>query len=1083
MEDLLKNLLGNVVKSATSSTPVVPYAKPKNDATKKYLEDIARKAQERQAAARAKSPFLMNLGDDAAALIKNTASRADRFIADQARNVSDAATGKLAATPEDYGVGAVKVIKGIGRGAQMFNEGAISFGKSIQEGLVGKANMDRMETEGGPLTREFLKSIAGTEDVATAQDVIPVIEAYATSRGATANQAKVLGGLGFFGMMAANNPAFSPAKTGTKLLFEISDDSAKMIAKTEDNIIIRDVLISEGLDEDTATKLAPAFTYADKPAKVKGVVEDIKNGVRIAQEAATNDEVAGAKLRERGFGKSVADEAPEMGTVPEKYTQRNTDQLATKAQNLVRDDIIAAEARAASRDLSDDVVAISAELLKEYRRQSAAATDASVKAVFDKKYAELARESSRKLTEAGRYAQAASILRSETPEGKVRFAIRTIEENNAKKGGSRGKQKQLSEAEITDLRNKYADVEKMPEGNAKDRAWAKAEEELSVRVNPAPWYKKLTGLWKAGLLTGLKTTGLNVSSTAFNTGLEALSRIPATGADIVISLITKKRTVTLASEMSRKIGQLIKTGKADKEGFLEGTKKGFEYVKTGYDERRLRDFTQMGKIEYGNSPVGKLMTAYVDSVFKVTGAGDFPFFYGVRASSMLDQATAAAKNSGLKGAERKAFIDELLKSPTDEMIENATADAMIATFTNDTLIGRIGVKVQEFPLVGDIIVPFARTPGAVAMQVVNYTPAGVVAEAAKQITKGEFDQRKLSKAIGRGITGTGAMYLGYTAYQNGIVSLNYEEGERDNEQAKLEGRRPNAIRLGDRWYSAASFGPAGFQIILGGYLARGISETGSVVNAVAQTALGMGTLISEQSMMQGLQRFVQAIDDPKTFAGSYVESLLGSTIPTIVADVANALDPVERETPGILDTMVMRTPFLRETLAQRVDTLGAPVGLTKEEEQNAWVRGGDVAAAMLDFTRSTGAKTSPLIEEFKRLKEAGHSATPTKLGNKNGYDALSAHENYMLWRFTGDKVKWNLERLIQQPEYQDLDDDGKKKNIDNITEAAKNHARAEFVTYTTAGLGEAELKETLKAYVETGLLTKTVFKIWEDSLQ
>jgi len=1080
MEDILKKLLGNVVEQAPKRF-VTPYVEPKKDPVKSLLQDVYKDAEKKRNEIMSRNPFLANLRQDTTKLASDVGRAASTFVADRARDVSDAATGKLRPTADDYMTGATRVARGVGEVAQAVNEGSISFGKSLQEGLFGK-DVVRRTAPSSRAGKAFLESIAGTDDIKTAQDYMPAIEEYATRRGATPDQAKTFGALGFFGIMAANNPLFAEVRAG-KPLFELAEDAIIQIAKTEDTNIIKQVLVNEGIDEATAVKLAPAFKYADKPKQVAGVVEDIKNGVRIAEEFAANDEVAGATLRERGFGKTVADEAPEMGTTPELYVQRNTDQLATKAANLVREDIAAAEARAMSNDLSDDVVAVASELLKEYRRLAGEATSDAAREVFNKKFADLSRETARKLTEAGRYAQAATILKNQTPEGKVRFALRTIEENNAKKSKGQKKQKELTDEEVTKIRTTYEEIDKMPEGKEKDMAFAKAEEELSKRINPAPWYKKITSFWKAGLLTGLKTTGLNFASTAFNTGLEALSRIPAVGTDIITSLITKQRGVSLASELSRKLDTFIRTGKKDKTGFVEGAEKGWTYLKTGYDERRMRDMSQMAKVDYGDSPVGKAMTAYVDSVFKVVGAGDFPFFYGVRASSMFDQATVAAKNAGLKGKEAKSFIDDLLKNPTDEMIENATADAMIATFTNDTALGRVGVAIQTaIPGVGEIVVPFARTPGAVAMQVINYSPAGPVLEAAKQIRKGTFTQRDFSKAMGRGITGTGMMYLGYLMYQNGQVSLNREKTERGQKLAELEGRRANAIKFGDKWVGASTFGPAGFQAILGGYLARGMEEKGSVVSAVMETVIGMGTVITEQSMMQGLERAMSAISDPERQAESYVESLIGSVIPTIVADTANAIDPRERETPGIFDTFKMRTPLWRETLTPKVNTFGEPLGLTPEEERDAFTRGTDIAGAFLDFTRSTQAKSTPVIEELKRLKKAGYDATPTKLGTNKGYDALSAEENYRLWVGTGRYVRSKLDKLVEMEKYQAMDPEAKKKTIDNIAEEAKDQARAAWVSESTAGLGKEELMQTLKAYRESGLLTERVFNIWKASL-
>ena len=45
------------------------------------------------------------------------------------------------------------------------------------------------------------------------------------------------------------------------------------------------------------------------------------------------------------------------------------------------------------------------------------------------------------------------------------------------------------------------------------------------------------------------------------------------------------------------------------------------------------------------------------------------------------------------------------------------------------------------------------------MQFINYSPVGIVKTIAENIGKGKFDQRMFAQGIGRGITGTGVLYL------------------------------------------------------------------------------------------------------------------------------------------------------------------------------------------------------------------------------------------------------------------------------------------------------------------------------------
>src|SRR3990167_7365365 len=120
----------------------------------------------------------------------------------------------------------------------------------------------------------------------------------------------------------------------------------------------------------------------------------------------------------------------------------------------------------------------------------------------------------------------------------------------------------------------------------------------------------------------------------------------------------------------------------------------------------------------------------------------------------MDQALAQGKNAGKRGKELVAFAENLVQSPTEEMIRYGVADATTAVFQNQTKLGEVARGIQKLGGgVGEIVLPFGRTPSAVAMQIVNYSPVGIVATIFKNIGRGKFDQRLFSQGIGRGLTG------------------------------------------------------------------------------------------------------------------------------------------------------------------------------------------------------------------------------------------------------------------------------------------------------------------------------------------
>ena len=131
---------------------------------------------------------------------------------------------------------------------------------------------------------------------------------------------------------------------------------------------------------------------------------------------------------------------------------------------------------------------------------------------------------------------------------------------------------------------------------------------------------------------------------------------------------------------------------------------------------------------------------------------------------------------------------------------------------------------------------------------------------------------------------------------------------------------------------------------------------------------------------------------------------------------------------------------------------------------------------MADPTRPSQATNDPVVAELKRLADAGFKATPTLLGDKQGYPkALTPAQNTELWVRAGTLLKGKLDSLIQTPQYAAMDDEQKKKAIDMFTDKAKVIARAEMVVSLTNGMTGDQLKNELSRLKAGGLLTKEVF--------
>jgi hypothetical protein len=638
----------------------------------------------------------------------------------------------------------------------------------------------------------------------------------------------------------------------------------------------------------------------------------------------------------------------------------------------------------------------------------------------------------------------------------LKLAARAIEEWN--KANPWKKARKLSAEESEHILKEMNDIDAMDEGIDKAFRFYKLQKYISELV-PSSFFRKAINVWKAGLLTALKTTGLNIFSNVAHAASEIVKDVPASAVDSIASLFTGERTKAF-------------TLGGQKGGMKDGVDKGWTYLKTGFDERNIGEKLDYKQVSFGKGKVGKMFQFYSDTVFRTMGAADQPTYYGAVARSITDQAIARGKTKGLKRDQLKAFVKNLQQNPDEEMVLTAVRDGKTAVFQQDTKLGELaGAMVNSIPAL-EFIIPFRRTPSAVAMQIYNYTPAGPVTEIARQILKRKFEQRAFSEAVGRGVTGLGVLYLGYLAYQQGMVALDYPNNEREREQWKNEGKKPNTILIDGKWRNPIVLGPLGNLLLIGAHYDRAYQEEGSLSSAAIQGSFGAIKSFTEQTFLTGISSLMDAVNDPQRSGTSFIAGQLSSVIPTIISDVARATDPVQRRTADpegaiatILNRIRARVPLLREELEPVLTSLG--------EEQK---RDGNFLETMLDPTRPSRAISTPVIDELKRLTDVGYNVSPTLTGDKIGYESLSGEENTIMWMETGSLTRQKLEGLFEKEAYQRLSDEEKSDMINDFVSKSKDEGRARTILRLTRGMTQVEYREALSKYKEDGLLTEKVYR-------
>ena len=980
----------------------------------------------------------------------------------------------LTMTPEEVskritgGIDRLKGTKTIFKTAQEIGQEITKSGGSVGLTLTGKDKLE-IDSSSSQWQQKIQETIFGKEPVKSLQTRIAEgelkIQPFLRKRGLekAALPISFLGvglitGIDFTGLGGSKNAIKLLSKSKdipfiTKTLKQIgvADDiilpAAQKIATITDEKEIK-LAIDKISELQKTTKVAPGIKSTTQATKGVEKVADVGKTERGFISSAKKI-VPKITPRERGFITSVKETVPQLGTrVAGRYIPRSTDKLAMKAKALVEQDFKLAE-KLIREETTDASVATAAEYIKRHNELANKTTSELAKSAHYDQAAKIANDIAIRLTEQGRSIQAASILGRLTPEGQLRFAARTIQKFNEGVKPSR-KIPQLTKNQTKDILNEATKVHKMPDGVGKAMANKKLNEKIANLV-PTPLYKKIINVWKAGLLTGIKTTGLNVLSNAFHGVSEIAKDIPAVAVDKVASLLSGKRTIGL-------------TLKQSPQGIKEGFEKGLRYWKTGFDERDIAKKLDWRRVSFGDSKFARVAQAYEQSVFRALGAQDQPFYYGAKARSIASQAIAQGKNNKLKGKNLRNFVNRMIENPSDDILSAANLDAEIAVFQNQTVLGAIARGIQKFPGgLGEVVVPFGRTPAAVATQMFNYSPVGIASTIIKAIGKGKFDQKAFAQGIGRGLTGTAVMAIGAELLKKGLITLGFPTSEKEREQWKLEGKKPNSIKIGDKWRSIAVLGPAGFVLLSGGYYENGVEDTGTIWGGLGEATFGGFKSLKDQTFLQGINQVMGALEDPKRFS-SYLNRTFSSIVPTIVSDIARTKDVVERRIEGPLESLFSRLPVLRQMLAPQVDVLGQEV-----------IRGGNFMETMIDPSRPKKIKSTPVVDEMKRLWDLGHRVTPTQLGDKKGFKSLTQEQNTKLWKFTGTILENKLANLFGSKEYKELTDTEKEKVIGKFVEKSRLFSRVAMVNEVTKDLQGKELKDRLTQLKADGLLTKTVF--------
>jgi hypothetical protein len=139
--------------------------------------------------------------------------------------------------------------------------------------------------------------------------------------------------------------------------------------------------------------------------------------------------------------------------------------------------------------------------------------------------------------------------------------------------------------------------------------------------------------------------------------------------------------------------------------------------------------------------------------------------------------------------------------------------------------------------------------------------------------------------------------LGAKLYWDGRMTGLIEDDPTRRARDEAAGRIPGAIRIGDSWIQLLGAAPLGYLLAIGATLARETQQEGEDAGFLPAVEVA-AQAIGEQPLLIRSKQIAESLTRPGSTGERLLGGAIGSYVPTMVSDVAEAIDPTARETRG-----------------------------------------------------------------------------------------------------------------------------------------------------------------------------------------
>ena len=653
-------------------------------------------------------------------------------------------------------------------------------------------------------------------------------------------------------------------------------------------------------------------------------------------------------------------------------------------------------------------------------------------------------------TSAGQTVQAFNIMERMTPEGMVKYAQSELSEaydrmvkNKSKEWIDKYREDfDLKPDEVKFIMDTMQEVQNMEDGYDKRVKLAEIQKLMTDKLPPEKG-AKIRSWMRISMLFNPKPQVRNVAGNALIMPVNSFGDLFSSYADKLIAKKTGVRT----------------TGTTNIKAMLKGIKKGAYEATNDYkkgintkDMEGNRFEISDGKSFSEKNLMGRTLNRTESLLNYVMDVGDRVFSEAAFENSLQNQ-----------------LVLNNTTEITQEMIDIAHQEALSRTWNDNNNYTKfvLGVRkglnklnINGYGL-GDVLIPFAKTPANLTKAIVDYSPAGLVSTISKGInlkrslTNGQYTatmQHEFVQSLGKATAGTMLYILGIALAKAGITSGDSDDDkDTANFLKNTLGINSYSIKIGGKSFTYDWAQP----------LAAPLSITANVVNsksgdskALLEGIVGSldsaGSILLEQSFLQSINDVLNDNDGVVSGIINEVLELPARAVPTFSKQIADLVDGTQRTSfeygkpiQSAVNSIKAKIPFVSKTLNPAVDTMGREV--QKYGGKN------NIFNVFLNPANVSTENISESAEEIYRLyKETGDQTIMPRVApyyiNKNGEKiTMTSKERAEYQKISGKIIEDNVQLLLKDIAYKEMNDTEKTEVINKIINYSYNKAREEVL--------------------------------------